>query len=213
MSPPTRATERAPSTRSERRLFTVAEMELLYTIANQTAVAIANARLYADQRMKTAAMGRYFQRLARALGATLGPQDVPQMMADLALEVMRGDRCTIYRVGPNHLELAAAAGFRASSRADAELPQTAGLAARIAKQGKPLSSASAPEEPGYREEPWLGRERILSYLGVPMKVGRRTVGVMEIGAQEVRAFTVDEIKLLAQFSRRARVAERLAGRD
>lgn len=198
---------------SQRRLFTVAEMELLYTIANQTAVAIANARLYADQRMKTAAMGRYFQRLARALGATLGPQDVPQMMADLALEVMRGDRCTIYRVGPNHLELAAAAGFRASSRADAALPQTAGLAARIAKQGKPLSSASAPEEPGYREEPWLGRERILSYLGVPMKVGRRTVGVMEIGAQEVRAFTVDEIKLLAQFSRRARVAERLAGRD
>ncbi|CAA9586077.1 MAG: hypothetical protein AVDCRST_MAG88-3957, partial [uncultured Thermomicrobiales bacterium] len=33
---------------SRRRLFTVAEMELLYTIANQAAIAIENARIYAD---------------------------------------------------------------------------------------------------------------------------------------------------------------------
>lgn len=198
---------------SRRRLFTVAEMELLYTIANQAAVGIANAQLYADQRAKAAAMAHYFQRIARALGSSLGPQEVPRMMADLAIQVMRADRCTIYRIEADHMELAAAAGFRAASAADPALPLAGGLAGRVGRRGKPLACAVAAEDPAYREEPWLERERIASYLGVPIKSDRRTVGVLEIGTQYPRTFNVDEIKLLAQFARRARVAERLAGEE
>ena len=84
---------------SKRRLFTVAEMELLYTIANQAAFAVVNAMLYQEARSKSHEMRRYFRRVAQAIGSALEAQNLPQLMADLAVEIMRADRCAIYRRG------------------------------------------------------------------------------------------------------------------
>ena len=59
---------------SRRRLFTVGEMELLYTIANQTGAAIANARMYDEARQKSEEIRKGVQRIARALGSSLDGQ-------------------------------------------------------------------------------------------------------------------------------------------
>ena len=93
----------AMSTR--RRLFTVAEMELLYTIANQAASAIANATSYQEARARTYEMRRYFSRVAHAIGSTLDEQDLPRLLADLSVEIMRADRCAVYRVDGDNLRL------------------------------------------------------------------------------------------------------------
>jgi len=194
---------------SKRRLFTVAEMELLYTIANQAAVAIINAMLYQDARSKSAEMRRYFHRVARALGSALEAQDVPQLLADLAVEVMRADRCAIYRVDGEVVRLHATSHFRPTAPPDAALPLGEGLTGWVARRGKPLAVEALSDDPRARAHAWLSRERLASYLAVPLKMGRRTVGVVEIFTQEPRDFTEDEVKLLVQFARRARVAERL----
>jgi GAF domain-containing protein len=194
---------------SRRRLFTVAEMELLYTIANQAAVAIVNAMLYQDARSKSSAMRAYFHRVARALGSALEAQDMPQLMADLTIEVMRADRCAIYRVDGEVVRLQATSHFRSSTPPDAGIPLGEGLAGWVARRGKPLVIPLLSEEPRSRQHAWLSRERLSSYLGVPLKIGRRTVGVVEIYTQEPRIFNAEEIKLLTQFARRARVADRL----
>jgi GAF domain-containing protein len=194
---------------SRRRLFTVAEMELLYTIANQAAVAIVNAMLYQDARSKSSAMRAYFHRVARALGSALEAQDMPQLMADLTIEVMRADRCAIYRVEGEMVRLHATSHFRSSTPPDAGIPLGEGLAGWVARRGKPLVIPLLSDEPRSRQHAWLSRERLSSYLGVPLKIGRRTVGVVEIYTQEPRIFNAEEIKLLTQFARRARVADRL----
>jgi GAF domain-containing protein len=194
---------------SRRRLFTVAEMELLYTIANQAAVAIANAKLYQDARSKSMEMRRYFHRVARALGSALEAQDAPQLLSDLAVEVMRADRSTIYRVEGDSALLHATSHFRPTAPPDASVPLGEGLAGWVAKRGKALTVESLSTEPRARFHAWLGREKLSSYLAIPLKSGRKTVGVLEIYAQEPRAFTDDEVKLLMQFARRARLADRL----
>lgn len=194
---------------SRRRLFTVAEMELLYTIANQAAVAIVNAMLYQDARSKSSEMRLYIHRIARAIGSALEAQDVPQLLADLAVEVMRADRCAIYRVDGEVVRLHATSHFRSTSPPDASLPLGEGLTGWVARRGKPLALETLGDDPRVRAHAWLARDRLASYLGVPLKIGRQTVGVVEIFTQEPRTFTDDEVRLLHQFARRARVAERL----
>ena len=51
---------------SRRRLFTVGEMELLYTIANQVGAAIANAQMYEDARQKSEEIRKGVRRMPRA---------------------------------------------------------------------------------------------------------------------------------------------------
>ncbi len=194
---------------SKRRFFTVAEMELLYTIANQAAVAIANANLYRDARAKSAEMHRYFRGVAKALGSALEARDLPQLLADLAVEVMRADRCAIYRTEGDSVRVHATSHFRMAGPPDPEIPLGDGLTGWVAKRGKVLAIEALMEDARTQAHGWLTKERLASYLAVPLKMGRKTVGVIEIFTQDARSFNDEEIKLLSQFARRARVAERL----
>jgi GAF domain-containing protein len=194
---------------SKRRLFTVGEMELLYTIANQAAVAVVNATLYQDARSKSHEMRRYFRRVAHAIGSALDEQDLPQLLADLAVEIMRADRCAIYRIEGDGLHLQSTSHFRASVSPDAAMPLGYGLAGWVARRGQSLVIEALDEDPRSRAHPWLNRDRLSSYLAVPLKAGRRTVGVVEIYTQEPRAFTREEVQLLSTFTRRARLAEKI----
>lgn len=195
---------------SKRRLFTVAEMELLYTIANQAAVSIVNAMLYRDARSKSHEMRRYFRRVAQAIGDAFDEQDLPRLLADLAVEIMRADRCTIYRIEPEGLRLQAASRFRTAVPPDLLVPLGQGLCGWVARRGQSLVLTDLDADPRSRAHPWLGRDRQSSYLAVPLKAGRRTVGVAEIYSQEPREFTREEVRLLSTFTRRAKVAEKIA---
>lgn len=195
---------------SRRRFFTVAEMELLYTIGNQAAVAIANARLYQDARSKSVEVRRYFHRVARALGSALEAQDLPQLLADLAIEMLRADRCAIYRVDGADLRLHATSHFRHTTPPDAVLPLGEGLAGWVARRGRAAVVEDLAADPRSRAYGWLARDPLASYIGVALKTGRKTVGVLELYTQEPRTFSPEEVKLLTQFVRRARIAERLA---
>ena len=193
-----------------RRLFTVAEMELLYTIANQAAVAVFNATRYQDARSKSREMRRYFRRVAHAIGSALDEQDLPRLLADLAVEIMRADRCAVYRVDGDALRLQAASHFRAATPPDSMAPLGAGLCGWVAKRGQSLILSDLNADPRSRFHAWLSRDRLSSYLAVPLKAERRVVGVIEIYAQEPRDFTREEALLLSTFSRRARLAEKIA---
>jgi GAF domain-containing protein len=196
---------------SHRRLFTVGEMELLYTIANQAAVAIVNASLYQEARAKSEQMRRYVHRVARAFGEVMEGRELPQLLADLVVEMMQVDRCAIYRLEGNWLHLLAARRFRASMHPDRVLALGQGLAGTVARRGKALMIEDLAKDPRALAHSWLAREPLSSYLGIALKVDRRTVGVLEIYTHQPRLFTPDEIKLLAQFAKKARVAERLEG--
>jgi GAF domain-containing protein len=194
----------------KRRLFTVAEMELLYTIANQAAVAIVNAMLYQDARSKSHEMRRYFRRVAHAIGSALDEQDMPRLLADLSVEIMRADRCAIYRIEGEELRLQATSHFRSTVPPDTMIPLGYGLAGWVARRGQSLVLSNLEEDSRSRAHAWLSRDKLTSYLAVPLKSGRRTVGVVEIYTQEPREFSKDEVQLLSTFARRARVAEKMA---
>src|SRR5207244_564789 len=150
--------------------------------------AIYNAIQYRNARIRAHEMTRYFRRIAHALGSSFDSRDLPQVIADLAIEIMRADRCTIYAMDGDQLTLRASSRFRVASLPEAALTVGQGLAGWVARRGQTLAIPNLSDEPRWHAQIGHQREHLASYLAVPLKAGRRTVGVIEIYTQQPREF-------------------------
>ena len=197
---------------SRRRLFTVGEMELLYTIANQVGAAIANAQMYEEARQKSEEIRKGVRRIARALGSSLDGRQTAQTIADLALEMTGADRGLLFAFDSSgSLAAQAAASFKSPlaalptvSLAEAGRgPETA--TAYVARRGRSLTIEDFGKDPRFVLPAFAVRERVTGYLGVPLKLGKEILGVLEVYTREPRRFTADEIRLLITFASQASV--------
>ena len=197
---------------SRRRLFTVGEMELLYTIANQVGAAIANAQMYEDARQKSEEIRKGVRRIARALGSSLDGKQTAQTIADLALEMTGADRGLLFAFdSQGNLAARAAANFKSPlaalptiSLADSGRgPET--VTASVARRGRSLSIEDFAKDMRFVLPAFAARERVTGYLGVPLKLGKEVLGVLEVYTREPRRFTADEIRLLLTFASQASV--------
>lgn len=197
---------------SRRRLFTVGEMELLYTIANQVGAAIANAQMYEDARQKSEEIRKGVRRIARALGSSLDGRQTAQTIADLALEMTGADRGLLFAFDSSgSLAAQAAAAFKSPlaalptvSLAEAGRgPETA--TAYVARRGRSLTIEDFSKDPRFVLPAFAARERVTGYLGVPLKLGKEVLGVLEVYTREPRRFTAAEIRLLITFASQASV--------
>jgi len=194
---------------SRRRLFTVAEMELLYTIANQAALAIVNARALQRAQERALAMRRYFRRFASAISSAVGGEQILQLVSDVALDVMGADRCAIYGVEGNELVLRAETRLPGRCPPDARVPMGEGLTGAVAAGGRVLVVSPLSDDPRAAFHGWHGKEQLTAYLGLPLKARRRVTGVLELLTREPAGFAPDEVRLITQFVLKARLGERL----
>lgn len=214
---------------SRRRFFTIAEMELLYTVANQAAIALENARIYADVREKGRELRKYFHRVARALGSAQSPRAVPLLIATLTLEIMGGDRCALYAVketnGERRLELVARHGFRLAYEPEGsgsasnllqgkEAPEPVTIASTddhpagwVARRGRSLVVADLAEDTRWdRALTRPARGKANSLVAVPLRSGGDVVGVLEMYTRKERRFRSEDLRLLLTFASQATVA-------
>jgi GAF domain-containing protein len=196
---------------SRRRLFTVGEMELLYTLANQVGVAISNIQMLEDARRKSAELRRSFRRVARALGTTSDTAQSTQTIIDLAAEMMSADRALLYVAEPNgrQLVLKAAYGLRPSSEAvfvAGKVSDPASSSSWVARKGRSLVVEDPANDTRFSPPAGFGNARTGAYLGVPLKIGSETLGVIEVYFRERRAFPNDEIRQFLTFAAQSAVA-------
>jgi len=197
---------------SRRRLFTVGEMELLYTIANQVGAAIANAQMYEEARHKSEEIRKGVQRIARALGSSLDGRKTAQTIADLALEMTGADRCVLLALdAQGNLIPRASSNFKSALSA---LPAiTASDSGRgpetpttfVARRGRSLTIEDFAQDMRFVLPPFAARERVTGYLGVPLKLGKDVLGVLEVYTRQPRRFTPDEMRLMLTFASQASV--------
>lgn len=177
---------------SRRRLFTIAEMELLYTIANQAAVAIDNALRYEDERRKSEDLRQYFLRVAKAIGSTVKHADVPQLIANIAAEVLRADRAIYYAVEGNQVRPLAVSGSRMATLLDEE--ETSSMA-WVVKTGRPLLVYQASTDVRFRDDPFVQREGMASCLAVPLG-GKKPTSLLAVYTLQPRKFSRYDAELL-----------------
>ncbi len=197
---------------SRRRLFTVGEMELLYTIANQTGAAIANARMYDEARQKSEEIRKGVQRIARALGSSLDGRRTAQTIADLALEMTGADRALLFALdAQGTLSARAAVNFKSALAGLAPIPLSDGgrgpetATSFVARRGRSLTIEDFAKDMRFVLPAFAARERVVGYLGVPLKLGKDVLGVLEVYTREPRRFTPDEMRLMITFASQASV--------
>lgn len=178
---------------SRRRLFTIAEMELLYTIANQAAVAIDNALRYEEERQKSEDLRQYFLRVARAIGSTVKQGEVPQLIANIAAEVLRADRAIYYTVEGHRIKPMAVSGSRMATLLDEE--ETSSMA-WVVKTGRPLLVYQASSDVRFRDDPFVQREGMASCLAVPIG-GKKPTSLLAVYTLQPRKFTRHDAELLS----------------
>jgi PAS domain S-box-containing protein len=193
----------AGSNRELDRLRRHVEGELAETIARLEATSESERR--AKERAEATA-----ERLAavlRVTDATLEPPDLDTLLAvllDRLCEALRVDLATVHLVAQDgrHLEPRATHGLDEELREHLRIRVGEGIAGQIACRREPLviddlSRASVAS-------PTL-RAKARSLLGMPLLLGERVIGVIEVATAAPRRFTDDDLALLRV------VADRVAG--
>jgi signal transduction histidine kinase/HAMP domain-containing protein len=196
---------------------------LLTALADQSKVAIENARLFRaveSQRIQLEELSANMQhlyRLSTALQEPLSLRDQLSRVLDAAREVVRIDRFYIWVITPDgqHLTALAGAGF---SAADGRTFETASIPlAEAGAMGQAYREGTAlvfnEERPLPRElrlrSPWSSRSalRTQRFLVVPMIARGQTVGVLTADNKRSRELIDDRtVELLQIFASHAAVA-------
>ena len=178
------------------RTFLPEEVDLAQTIANQVAIAIENARLYqaASQHLEEV---QVLSRIAQAATSTLDFEEVVRRVVVSLIGMRSFERVNILLVDETHEQLclhpALADNDLFPPRAISRIPMGKGITGRVATSGTPQRVADVRQEPHYI----AGYADTLSEVCVPLQVGKRIIGVLDVQSTKLDAFSEGDERLLA----------------
>jgi len=191
------------------RDFEPGEVTLLEAFADQAAVALEHARLFATvQRRRREA--EELARVGRALAQTLDPDGVARQIVD-SLQIVFGVRAAVlFRLAPGTEDLVtwvSAGPPGALFDAGFASPRGAGLAERAVRERRPVASASLLEDlPGRAGEVAasgiapLAAAGVETGLAVPLLIHDRLIGALALGDVHGRVFDDSDVTLAQAFA-------------
>jgi GAF domain-containing protein/CheY-like chemotaxis protein len=193
------------------RVFGEDDARLAQTFADQAALALANARLYAEATQRRAE-AEELARLARTLTESLDVSEVVERTAASVLPLFRAQSSIVRLLQPDGSLVAVALGGRASERFEAGhvLAPGVGVLGRAVVEGRAVASADVLADPTTRVSDDL-RENLRAsgdgaVLAVPMRAKSAIIGALGIADRRGRAFTDHEAALLQAFADQATLA-------
>jgi GAF domain-containing protein/anti-sigma regulatory factor (Ser/Thr protein kinase) len=188
------------------RAFSTEELGLAQAFADQTALAVANARLHTQ----TTRRSRDLEALYRAdevLYRSLQLDQVLQGLVDVAKDVLEADMSSVLIWDDRHENLipGATRGFRAESVARMSHAPGEGITTRVALSGEPIAVEDAMSDPRVAHR-ITDDEGIRSLLHVPIRVNDAVFGVFGVNYREARQFSGAEERLLLALAHRAALA-------
>ncbi|WP_085528283.1 phosphoenolpyruvate--protein phosphotransferase [Maritimibacter sp. HL-12] len=138
------------------------------------------------------------RKLLGRLKATLAKDSAGQERLDrittIIADSMGLEVCSIYLFrDAETLELSATEGLNPEAVHKTRMRVGEGLVGRIARTKRPINTADAPAEKGFRYMAETGEEVFSSFLGVPIQRLGEALGVLVVQSKEARAFSEDEI--------------------
>ncbi len=188
--------------------FTDEDIETLGRMARQAAIAMENARLYADTRLKTARLESLL-RVSQAITSTLDPEQIVQailrVMGDLLDDIVV--RFWVMLEGEKRLIPLGGAGAEMSDvEARLSFRPGEGLVGTVAASRRPLVVDDLRDDARVAWREVIDHEGLVSFLGLPLLREERVLGVLSIATRRFHRFADDEVSLFASFAQQAAIA-------
>ena len=150
-------------------------------------------------------------------------KEILQLIVTMTAETLGSKICSILLLDEKTQELAVAATQSISPDylKKPNIKVSESVSGRAVTQMHPVTVPDVTREKAFRFPDIARREKIVSLLCVPMMVGKRVIGVINVYTTEPRTFSESEIKLLQAVANQAAVAientklrdEAIAARD
>ena len=195
------------------RRFSEQDIELCQTIANQTATAIENARLFTEAQRSASALQRKVGELstlleaARVLSSSLKPREVLDMLMEIVGRQLAVSTVALWTITDDQLLVPAAMlNIPPEIAQTMRVPVGKGLTGQVAATSQPLVVTDVGDE-GSSLYPDFNRDnQLTSFMGVPVIYRERTIGVLSVMTVQRRVFGPDEVTLLAGMADQAAIA-------
>ncbi len=170
--------------------LTQADLDLVTAIADRAGIAVDNARLYtAEQERRRLAMT--LQDIARTINSALDPAEVfPQVLEQLE-RIVRHDSASILLLEDEMLRVVAATGYRDNqSMVGRKIPLLEGdMISRVLSEGERQRVAQMAPGSNWLQSVDEGEaERIRSWIGAPLVVRERAVGLLSVDSHRAESF-------------------------
>jgi PAS domain S-box-containing protein len=177
------------------------EITLLKAIGSQIGVAIENARLYEKAQQRLSKL-MALDNIHHAIISTLNMDEILSIFLENVIEISQADAATVMlmRPGSDILETIASRAEGGKSKATLKLKGGEGLAGWVAREGLSLIVNDVKNDPRFHCKDVPERMRIVSYLGIPLKVQGKVIGVLNISAWHRREFTTEEVDFFTTMS-------------
>ncbi len=179
--------------RSQRR-FTEVEMALAQTLINQAAVAVDNARLFAETQRRLSELTLLYD-MAVAATSTLDLDAILQsVVKTLQFRVLEGAAVSVLLLDRDQrqLRLRAHAGELQEMTSQKLLALTEELGSQVLRDGQPILIGDTRQDPPRAS----CSPAVRSILCVPLAWGQRVVGVLQALSAQESAFSSHDLRLL-----------------
>lgn len=189
--------------RRRRRLFTRDEIRLAESLAGQAAVSLKNARLYRDAQQRLQETTTLYQ-FAQKLGATLDIKALGSRALEAAGRLVNFDigEVSVRRESDGALEPLVITGNPDLMPADPVVPRGVGIMGWVAEHRGTIRVGDVTRDPRYLP---ISSE-ILSEICLPLRVGERVIGVLNLEAKAPHAFDERAEQLLEVFANQLAIA-------
>jgi GAF domain-containing protein len=203
--------------RSTVRPFSITQIKLVETFADQAVIAIENVRLFDEVRARTEDLRESLQQqiatadvLKVISRSTFDLQTVLQTLVESAARLCEADNGTITRQDQGVFYRAEAFGFSREfldvvRRIPVE-PSRGSVAGRALLEGKLVHIPDVLDDPEYTFTSEIGLDQFRTALGIPMLREGVPIGVLTLSRSEARPFTDKQIKLVTTFADQAAIA-------
>lgn len=173
--------------------YTEEDEYLLNRIAARAAVVVANTRLI-EEEVKRAKELKVMNKIAHQLTKSLDIGDICESVTKYILQHFSNFNVSIFLIEKNVVILTKLSkGFQDEVPGDLKLKLGQSIVGTVAQAGKKIVVNDVFKEKLYRG---YGRTSTKSEFTLPLKVGRKMIGVLDIECDELNAFNSNTIRIL-----------------
>lgn len=178
--------------------FTERQITMARGIASTAAIAIDNARLYAETKRR-ADEAQTFLGVQEAITSRLDPDAVLQLIADEARRLTGVRLASVFLLEGDDLRIAVVSGEERLDLLGLRIPVRQSLSGVSILSGKPVCSNDVVNDPSANLDV-VRRAGIRSFLGVPLKSGSRPIGMIGAADKLTGDFGPEDERVLAMLA-------------